>query len=46
MNDDEAVMATPRRVRHEMADALLVMGFSLGASAALALCVALMTRVL
>ncbi len=46
MSEDELTVAAPRRVRHEMADSLLVMGFSLAASLAVALLVAVTARVL
>ncbi|WP_375003108.1 hypothetical protein [Aeromicrobium sp. CTD01-1L150] len=46
MRDDEAVIVTPRRVRHDLADSLLVMGFSLTASVLLAGVVAVVMRLL
>jgi hypothetical protein len=37
-------MQTTRRVRHDVADALLLMGFSLGASVVVALGIAVLAR--
>jgi hypothetical protein len=37
-------MQTTRRVRHDVADAVLLMGFSLGASVAAAVGIALLSR--
>lgn len=46
MKDEEAVMTRTRRVRHDMADSVLVMVFSLAASTAIAVAVAFTTRLL
>lgn len=44
MIEEKVVTRSTRRVRHDVADAVLVMGFSLGASVVLAGAVALAMR--
>ena len=45
MSTNTPAKATQRRVRHDVADSIAVMGFSLGASVAVAAIIAFVTRV-